>query len=94
MPTKRQAVRLTTAERDVLEQFVAHGTKSARAINRARILLLLDEGRQANELTTILGVSRGTIYNMRQKYLPKEHAHILDVLHEAPRSGRPIKIDS
>jgi hypothetical protein len=69
MPAKCQAVRLTTAERDILEQFVAHGTKSARAINRARILLLLDEGRREQELTTILGVSRGTIYNVRQKYL-------------------------
>jgi hypothetical protein len=39
MPEKRQAVRLTTAERDVLEKFVAHETKSARAITRARILL-------------------------------------------------------
>lgn len=94
MPKKRQAVQLTTAERDVLEKLVAHGTNSARAINRARILLLLDEGRQEKALTTILGVSRGTIYNMRQKYMQKEHAHILDVLHEAPRSGRPIKIDS
>ena len=93
MPTQRQVVRLTTAERDVLEQFVAHGTKSARAINRARILLLLDEGRREQELTTILGVSRGTIYNVRQKYLQKEHVHILDILHEAPRSGRPLKID-
>jgi hypothetical protein len=42
MPKKRQAVRLTTAERDVLEKFVAHGTKRARALNSARILLLLD----------------------------------------------------
>src|SRR5262244_574706 len=89
MPEKRQAVRLTTAERDVLETFVAHGTKSARAINRARVLLLLDEGRRAHELTTILGVSRGTIYNVRQKYLHKEHAHILDVLHEAPTQWAP-----
>lgn len=94
MLVKRQAVRLTPAERDVLETFVAHGTKSARAINRARILLLLDEGRREKELTTILGVSHGTIYNVRQKDLQKEHTHILDVLHEAPRSGRPIKIDS
>ena len=93
MSKKRQAVHLTTAERDVLEQFVAHGPKSTRAINRARILLLLDEGRREKELTTILGVSRGTIYNVRQKYLQKKHAHILDVLHEAPHSGRSIKID-
>ena len=94
MPKKRQAVRLTIAERDVLEQFVAHGTKSARAINRARILLLLNAGRREQALTTIVGVSRGTIYHVRHKYLHKGHAHILDVLHEAPRSGRPIKIDS
>jgi transposase len=94
MPAKRQAVRLTTAERDVLEKFVAHGKKSARAINRARILLLLDEGRREKELTTILGVSRGTIYNVQKQCKQKAYAHILDVLQEAPRSGRPIKIDS
>ena len=94
MPRKRLAVRLTAEERDVLEQFVAHGKKSARAINRARILLLLDEERSETDVTTILGVSRGTIYNVRKKYLQKADEHILDVLHEAPRSGRPIKIDT
>jgi putative transposase len=94
MPKKAPAVRLTAEERDLLEKFVAHGKKSARAINRARILLLLDEERSETEVTTILGISRGTIYNVRQKYLQKADEHILDVLHEAPRSGRPIKIDS
>jgi putative transposase len=94
MPEKRRAVCLTAAERDALEKFVAHGEKSARAINRARILLLLDEARPAKELTKILGVSRGTIYHVRKMYLQKEHEHILDLLHEAPRSGRPIKIDT
>jgi transposase len=93
MPTQSPAVRITAEERAFLEQFVAHGTKSARAINRARILLLLDEGRACKDLTTILGVARGTIDNIRNKYLEKEYAHMLDVLHEAPRSGRPIKID-
>jgi putative transposase len=94
MSEKHIAARLTAVERDVLEKFVAHGKKSARAINRARILLLLDEARPEKELTTILGVSRGTIYNMQKKYRQKEYEHILDVLHEAPRSGRPIKIDT
>ena len=94
MPAKRQEVRLTTAQRATLEKFVAEGTKSARAINRARILLLLDEGHREKDLPTILGVSHATIYHVRQKYLKQEHAHILDVLHEAPRSGRPLKIDS
>jgi putative transposase len=93
MPAKRREVRLTAAERDVLERFVAHGKKSARAINRARLLLLLDEARPAKELTKILGGSRGTIYHVRKKYMQKAHEHILDLLQEAPRSGRPIKID-
>ena len=39
-------------------------------------------------------MSRGTIDNVRHKYLKQEHAPILDVLHEAPRSGRPRKSDS
>jgi transposase len=94
MPKKSPAIRLTAEERDVLEQFVAHGKKSARAMNRACILLLLDEGRAEQDVTTILGVSRGTLYNVRHKYLQKAHEHILDVLHEAPRSGRPVTIDS
>jgi putative transposase len=94
MSETRREVRVSAAERHALEKFVAHGKKSARAINRARILLLLDEARPAKELTKILGVSRSTIYNVHKKYMQKEHEHILDLLHEAPRSGRPLKIDT
>ncbi len=94
MPTQRRAIKLTKAERGALEKFVAQGTRSARAITRARILLLSDEGRKERELTEILGVSRGTVYNVRQKYQTKAYAHILDLLQEEPRSGRPIELDS
>jgi putative transposase len=85
---------LTRTERGELETFVAHGKRSARAITRARILLLSDEGRKDRELTEILGVSRGTVHNVRKKYQQKASAHILDLLQEAPRSGRPLKLDS
>jgi putative transposase len=94
MPTKQRSVTLTKGERKVLEAFVSHGKKSARAITRARILLLLDEGRKEQELTKLLGVSRGTVYNIGKKYQQKGHAAILDLLHDAPRSGRPITLDS
>ena len=94
MPRIRRVVRLTKAERGALENFVAHGKKSARAITRARILLLSDEGRKERELTEIWGVSRGTVSNVRKQYQTKTHAHILDLLQEAPRSGRPLKLDS
>lgn len=93
MPKKHRAVKLTKAEREGLEKFVAQGKKSARAITRARILLLADEGRKDRELTEILGVSRGTVHNVRKKYKNKAYAYILDLLHDEPRSGRPIKLD-
>jgi transposase len=94
MPTKQRVVTLTPKERKALEDFVARGKKSARAITRARMLLLLDEGRNEHELTELLGVSRGTVYNVRKKYQQKGHASILALLHDAPRSGRPITLDS
>ena len=93
MPQQHRAVKLTKAERGELETFVAHGTRSARAITHARILLLADEGRKDRELTQILGVSRGTVHNVRNKYKNKASAHILELLHDAPRSGRPIQLD-
>src|SRR5919205_3820146 len=94
MPKKGKAVQLTEAERGALETFVTRGKKSARAITRARILLLSNEGRKERELTEILGASRGTVYTVRKRYQQKAHRHILDLLQEEPRSGRPIKFDS
>jgi putative transposase len=94
MPTKPRVVTLTQRGRKALEDFVGHGTKSARAITRARMLLLFDEGRKEHELTALLGVSRGTVYNVRKKYQQKRPAPILELLHDAPRSGRPITLDS
>jgi|SRR5581483_4728207 len=94
MPTKQRVVTLTKGDRKALEDFVSRGKKSARAITRARILLLFDEGRKEHELTELVGVSRGTVSNIRKKYQQKGHASILDLLHGAPRSGRPITLDS
>jgi putative transposase len=93
MPRVRRVVKLTKAERGALEQFVARGKRSARAITRARILLLSDEGKKEGELTELLGVSRGTVYNVRTKYHQKAQAHILEVLQDEPRSGRPLQFD-
>ena len=65
-----------------------------RAITRARILLLSDEGRKERELTQLLGVSRGTVYNVHKRYQQKAHAHIVELLPDEPRSGRPVELDS
>ena len=93
MRKKHRAVPLTKAEREGLARFVAQGKKSARAITRARLLVLSDEGRKESELTEIVGSSRGTVYPVRKKYQQQAHAHILELLQEAPRSGRPLTFD-
>jgi len=94
MGQKHRTVKLTQGERKALADFVAQGKKSARAITRARILLLSDEGRKERAVTEILRVSRGTVSQVRKKYQQKGRAPILDLLHEAPRSGRPVTLDS
>lgn len=92
MPKKSPAVRLTAEDRDLLEKCVAPGRTSARAMHSARLLLLLDEARSEKAIPTTLRGSRGTLPNVRTKYLPKADEPILDRLHAAPRSGRPRKI--
>ena len=94
MPTKQRVVPLTPQEHKALEDFVARGKKSARAITRARILLLFDEGRKEQEVIDLLGVARGTVYNVRKKYQQKGQTPILALLQDAPRSGRPITLES
>jgi transposase len=94
MQKQSGAIKLTKAEREGLEKFVAQGKRSARAITRARILLLLDEGRKARDLAEVLGVSHGTVYNVRKKYQRRAAGQLLEVLQDEPRSGRPLQLDS
>ncbi len=95
MAKKQPAIKLTPSERQELERFVTRGKKSAREITRARILLLTQDGRRVTEIAQTLGVSRGTIYNTYQRYQQKKgRPRLVEVLREAPRSGRPLKFDS
>lgn len=94
MPKRRRKVHLSKAQRSELETFVAYGKKSAREINRARVLLLAEEGKGDSEIARLLGLSRGTVYNVGKKYQAKARQPLGEVRQDAPRSGRPIKIAS
>ena len=91
--TSKYPVALTDEERQALEAFVSSGKKKAREITRARILLYADEGKRDQEILTLLGITRQTILTLRKKYTEEPYDHILDLLQDAPRSGRPIQID-
>jgi len=94
MPRKRITIKLPKQDEQILQEFVSQGQKNAREINRARILLLANEGRPVKEIEQILGVSAATICNVRNAYNRQEHDHILEVVKDKPRRGRPLKLDS
>jgi putative transposase len=90
MPNKVYHVQLSDEEYLQLHQYVQGGHKSARAITRARILLLADEHMSAEEIIDTLGVDRKTIYRVCKNY----HEHgVEQALQEKARSGAPSKID-
>jgi putative transposase len=93
MIRKRRPVQLTQDEYEFLTTYVAHGQKNARQINRARTLLLSHDGKNDQDIVKILGISRATVYNVRKRYHQQKYDHIVEILHDKPRPGRPIAFD-
>jgi putative transposase len=94
MAKKIYHVQLTAQERTQLEMYVRHGKKSARAITRARILLLSDAEHSDEDIMETLGICRQTIYNVQKKYHENKGNHSLELLQEKLRPGQPVKVDS
>lgn len=90
MPKKTYSVQLRDEEYLQLRQYVREGNKSARAMNRARILLLADEQWADEEIAETLGVGTATVQRVRKNYTT---GGLEQALQEKPRSGAPSKID-
>ena len=93
MIRKRRPVQLTQDEYAFLTTYVAQGQKNARQINRARTLLLSHDGKDDQDIVEVLGISRATIYNVRKRYHQQKYDHIVEILQDKPRLGRPIAFD-
>ena len=85
---KDPKIKLKKEERTFLQEFLKKGTKKARAIARANILLLLDEGWEVNTISKMLKVHRQKIWRTKKRFL--EEGLTLS-LQEKPRSGQPKK---
>jgi hypothetical protein len=71
---KRKRIRLTVKERVELEKFSSKGIRNVRLVNRAKIILALDESgdREAEKqeiLAKRIGVSRFTVVEARNTFL-------------------------
>jgi hypothetical protein len=74
MPSKRYVVTLTSDEREYLEALTRSGRRSARAITRARILLLTDQGDGGaawgdRRVAEALGCGHRTVERVRERFV-------------------------
>ena len=81
---------LDEEERSFLLQFIKSGKQSARKINRARILLLADEGKIDKEISEALHTSVPTVQRTRQRFVEE---NLEGALNERRRPGAQRKLE-
>jgi len=90
MPKKIYIVDLTKEERTYLLDFIKSGKQSARKLNRARVLLLADEGKADGEIAEALHTGTATVQRTRQRFVA---GNLEGALNERPRPGGQKKLD-
>ena len=81
-------IKLKSDERELLEKYVKTGTKNARAISRAKVLLFADKNHNNEYITNVSGVHRQGIWNIKNRY---QVGGLESVLNEKQRPGQPRK---
>ena len=90
MPKIIYLVDLTREERTYLLDFIKSGKHSARKLNRARILLLADEGKTDAETAGALHTGTATVQRTRQRFVG---GNLEEALNERSRPGGQKKLD-
>jgi transposase len=85
----RNHFQLSDKDREYLKGLLSKGQLRARVFKRANGLLQLQQGKTLIEVAANLGVSRAAVADWRDGYKKRG----LNCLEEAPRPGRPVKID-
>ncbi len=71
-----------------LEEFMGKGTRKAREIVRANILLLADEGYKTEAISDVVRVHRQSVWRVKKRYLEEG---LMSALRDKPRPGQPRK---
>ena len=90
MAHKVYIVDLTKDERTYLLDLIKRGTKSARKLNRARILLLADDRKTDAEIVEALHTGPATVQRIRKRFV---EGNLERALNEDPRPGAQRKLD-
>lgn len=87
----KYVVKLSSDEREALTQLVRAGTRSARSLTRARVLLKADEGLSDPEVAAAVDVGVATVHRIRQRCVEEGPEAALS---ERPRPGAAPKFDT
>ncbi len=90
MVAEKYAVRLSSEDQEQLRGLIRSGQRSARVINRARILLKTDEGWSAPQVAAALDTSQRTVFRTKRRYAEEG---LEGVLHDHPQANRYRKLD-
>jgi transposase len=85
----RYVVELTEAERDELRAVVAKGSKLARKVKRAQILLAANAGSIDEEIARHVVVGTSTVYRTKRRFV---EGALADALHDRQRPGARRKL--
>jgi transposase len=88
MPTLNPPLAIEDFEREVLKEWVRSTTIDAGIARRARVILLLSEGKSLREVRTLTGMMINRITEWRDRFFKEG----IDGLYDSPRSGRPDEI--
>ncbi len=89
---EKTKVQLSAEDKTFLRQYIRKGNHSARAIRRARMLLMVGEGlKNQKQIALDCNCSQGSVTNLLKRYVECKGV-IKEVLEEKPRSGQPTII--
>ncbi len=87
---KKYVVDLTTEERAELKRLLSGGQARVRRLNRARILLLADEGATDKAIAAALHLGKCTVERTRLRFV---EGGLDRALHDRPRPGKARLLD-
>ena len=80
---------LSEADLTTLNQLVSKGKESVRKLNRVRALQFSHQGQHPEQISTLLGISVATVYNLRKRY---REQGLQGAINEKGRPGQPRKV--
>jgi hypothetical protein len=83
---KPSEYRLQQEDRDYLNELLCNGLLPLREAKRVQALLALDRGERIEEIVHWIGLSRGAVWYLWQRYQERG----VEAIFDADRSGRPV----